>query len=54
VRGAAGGAAGVSVRRGFVRPEQAASVIASSPIHTIFVIGFRIVYILSGCGVGRL
>ena len=32
----------------------AASVIASSPIHTIFVIGFRIVYILSGCGVGRL
>ena len=34
--------------------EQAASVIASSPIHTIFVIGFRIVYILSGCGVGRL
>ena len=32
----------------------AASVIASSPIHAIFVIGFRIVCMLSGCGVGRL
>ena len=52
--GAAGVAAGVSVRRVFVRPEQAASVIASSPIHAIFVIGFRIVCMLSGCGVGRL
>ena len=48
------GAALWAMIRSNAKAEQAASVIASSPIHAIFVIGFRIVCMLSGCGVGRL